>query len=68
MKLTLFTGKVADFEDANLAELFREYLERETNMPYDVIDYYVSDYIACARFEREFKRWKKFHHPDLPFK
>ena len=68
MKLIRFGKKGADFVTNSEVDKFREYLETETVMPFDMIDLYVADFINKAKTLRQYYKWREFHYPDLPFK
>ena len=60
---------MADFADPNTLSLYSEYLERETMMPYDLIEKYVSDFAHYESVRRTFSKWLLKNHPEkeLPF-
>lgn len=58
MKLIRFFEMEADFADIREVDAFREYLETETNMPYDMVDQYVADFIHTANATKEYYIWK----------
>ena len=67
MKLIRSSRKGADFVDDETKELYFEYLENETMMPYDMIDKYVYDFAHMMETIKKFQIWKLNHYPDLPF-
>lgn len=52
-------GKGADFASVDEADKYREYLESETSMPMDMIDFYVADFINQCKLLSNFNNWKK---------
>ena len=58
MKKTHTSKKEADFAELDLIDQFREYLETETNLPYELVDTYVADYIRMGKIESNFRSWQ----------
>lgn len=52
-------GKGADFASVDEVDKYREYLECETSMPMDMIDFYVADFINQCKLLANFNSWKK---------
>ena len=58
---------MADFVDEKTKELYFEFLENETMMPYDYIEKAVYDFTHHTEMMRKFSKWRLNNKVDLPF-